>query len=243
MDSRVRGNDIALFETFAMNLARATTTDGWHQERLATPAQLARHLDGLVALDSRLAPVRERAGEVTLRTGERGFAGMAKVICGQQLSTFSANAIWGRVVALPGATTPEGFLRLDEPTLRAAGLSGGKIRAMRAVAEAIAAGTLDFAATETLPAEEAIAHLTTVKGVGPWTAEIYLLFCVGHPDIFPAGDLALKKAVRDGLGLGDLPETRALIDIAAGWSPHRGAAALLFWRYFHALYDRAGVTL
>jgi DNA-3-methyladenine glycosylase II len=180
---------------------------------------------------------------VTLRTGERGFAGMAAVICSQQLSTASANAIWGRVVALPDATTPAGFLRLDEPILRAAGLSGGKVRAMRAVAEAIGTGTLDFTAAEALPAEEAIAHLTAVKGVGPWTAEIYLLFCVGHPDIFPAGDLALKKAVRDGFGLGELPETKALIDIAAPWSPHRGAAALLFWRYFHALYDRAGVTL
>jgi DNA-3-methyladenine glycosylase II len=225
------------------SLASASTAVDWHQERLATPAQLARHLDGLVALDSRLAPVRARAGEVALRIGERGFAGMAQVICSQQLSTFSANAIWTRVVALPGAMAPAGFLQLDEPTLRAAGLSGGKIRAMRALAEAIAAGTLDFAAAETLPAEEAIAHLTMVKGVGPWTAEIYLLFCVGHPDIFPAGDLALKKAVRDGLGLRDLPETKALIDIAAAWSPHRGAAALLFWRYFHALYDRAGVTL
>jgi DNA-3-methyladenine glycosylase II len=221
----------------------ASVTGDWHQERLGTPALLVRHLDGLVRCDPRLAAVRERAGEITLRTGERGFAGMAKVICSQQLSTFSADAIWGRVVALPGATTPEGFLGLDEPTLRTAGLSGGKIRAMRAVAEAMAAGTLDFAAAETLPADEAIAHLTAVKGVGPWTAEIYLLFCVGHPDIVPAGDLALKKAVRDGLGLGELPETKALIDIAADWSPHRGAAALLFWRYFHALYDRAGVTL
>jgi DNA-3-methyladenine glycosylase II len=220
-----------------------STAADWLQERLGTPALLARHLEALVRLDPRLVPVREKAGEVTLRTGELGFAGMARVICNQQLSTASASAIWSRVAALPGATAPESFLRLDELTLRAAGLSGAKIRAMRAVAEAVNAGSLDFAAAEDLPAEEALAHLTAVKGVGPWTAEIYLLFCVGHPDIFPAGDLALKKAVRDGLGLPGLPETKELVEIAQGWSPHRGAAALLFWRYFHALYDRAGVAV
>jgi DNA-3-methyladenine glycosylase II len=222
--------------------ASASTTAEWLKERLDTPDLLLRHLDALIALDRRLAPVRERAGQVDLRTGRKGFAGMARVICGQQLSTASASAIWNRVIALEGAADAASFLDIDEPTLRQAGLSGGKVRSMRAVAEAVVGGTVDFAAVEAMPAEAAIAHLTAVKGVGPWTAEIYLLFDVGHPDIFPAGDLALKKAVRDALGLGELPSTRELIDIAGAWSPHRGAAALLFWRYFHALYDRAGVA-
>ena len=221
----------------------ASTAADWLKERLGTPELLALHLDALVALDSRLAPVRDKAGEVLLRTGGQGFVGMIRVICGQQLSTASANAIWGRVGALPGAADAKSFLELDEPTLRGAGLSGGKIKAMRAVAEAVNSKDLDFAAVETLPAEEAIAHLTAVKGVGPWTAEIYLLFCVGHPDVFPAGDLALKKATRDGLGLPGLPETKELVEMAGGWSPHRGAAALLLWRYFHALYDKAGVAI
>jgi DNA-3-methyladenine glycosylase II len=221
----------------------ASTTVDWLKERLDTPELLALHLDALVALDPRLVPIRERAGKVMLRTGEKGFSGMARVICGQQLSTASANAIWGRVSTLPGAADPESFLRLDEPTLRTAGLSGGKIRAMRAVAEAVNAKSLDFEAVESLPAEEATADLMAVKGIGPWTAEIYLLFCVGHPDVFPAGDLALKKSARDGLGLPGLPETKELVEIAAGWSPHRGAAALLLWRYFHVLYDRAGIAI
>ena len=94
-----------------------------------------------------------------------------------------------------------------------------------------------------MPAEAAIAHLTMIKGVGPWTAEIYLLFCVGHPDVFPAGDLALKKAVVDALGLAALPSTKELIEIAAPWSPHRGAAALLLWRYFHALREKEGIAI
>lgn len=210
--------------------------------RLDTPELLEAHLSALVALDPRLAPIRARAGEISLRTGQKGFAGMARLICGQQLSTASAAAIWSRVIALPGAGEPAGFLKLDEPTLRLAGLSRGKVVSMRATAEAVLAGTIDLVAVEEMTAEMAIAHLTAVKGIGPWTAELYLLFSVGHPDIFPAGDLALKKAVRDGLGLEVLPSTKALVEIAKGWSPHRGAAALLFWRYFRVLNNREGVA-
>ncbi|MEO8882885.1 MAG: DNA-3-methyladenine glycosylase 2 family protein [Devosia sp.] len=221
----------------------ASTTDQWLKERLGNPAQLSQHLEALVKLDNRLKPVWARTGEVELRTGQKGFAGLAKVICGQQLSTASAGAIWKRVIALEGASEPQTFLTIDEPTLRAAGLSGGKVVSMRAVAEAIVSGALDFATVEDLPAEQAIAHLTAVKGVGPWTAEIYLLFCVGHPDIFPAGDLALKKAAVDGLGLAAMPSTKELIEIARKWSPHRGAAALLLWSYFHALRDREGIAI
>ena len=116
------------------------------------------------------------------------------------------------------------------------------VRTTNAAAEAVLAGTIDLVAVEEMTAEMAIAHLTAVKGIGPWTAELYLLFSVGHPDIFPAGDLALKKAVRDGLGLEVLPSTKALVEIAKGWSPHRGAAALLFWRYFRVLNNREGVA-
>jgi len=221
----------------------ASTTDEWLKERLGKPEQLTRHLEALMKLDKRLKPVWVRTGEVELRTGQKGFAGLAKVICGQQLSVASARAIWGRVIALTGASDAAGFLAIDEPTLRAAGLSRGKVVSMRAVAEAVVSGTLDFASVENLPAEGAIAHLTAVKGVGPWTAEIYLLFCTGHPDIFPAGDLALKKAAVDGLGLAAMPSTKELIEIAHRWSPHRGAAALLLWSYFHALRDREGIAL
>lgn len=221
----------------------ASTRDEWLKERLGSPEQLNRHLEALVKCDKRLKPVWVRTGEVELRTGEKGFAGLAKVICGQQLSTASAGAIWKRVIALKGAGEPLTFLDIDEPTLRAAGLSRGKVVSMRAVAEAIVSGALNFAEVENLPAEEAIAHLTAVKGVGPWTAEIYLLFCVGHPDIFPAGDLALKKAAVDGLGLAEMPSTKELIDITRKWAPHRGAAALLLWSYFHALRDREGIAI
>jgi DNA-3-methyladenine glycosylase II len=106
------------------------------------------------------------------------------------------------------------------------------------VAEAIVGGDLDFAHIDALPAEEATARLVALKGIGPWTAEVYLLFCAAHPDIFPAGDLALLKAAHHGLGLDARPTIKEMIGLAQDYSPHRSAAALLFWRYFAALKNR-----
>ena len=211
--------------------------------RLDSAERLALHLDALVARDQRLHLVRQRAGQVNLRTTDPGFAGMARIICGQQLSVASARAIWNRFAALEGALEAESFLAIDEPVLRGVGLSVGKVRSMRVVAEAVATGALDLAHVETLPVADAVSRLTALKGIGPWTAEIYLLFCAGHPDIFPAGDLALRKAVGYALELPEVPGIKDLSAIAELWSPHRGAAALLFWRYFAALKEREGIVL
>lgn len=204
--------------------------------RLDTPEALAFHIDGLGQRDPRLAAAITRAGEVSLRTSPRGFEGMARVICGQQLSVASARAIWGRVETL-GATRPKAYLGFDEPTLRATGLSRGKFETIRGLALAVENGTLDFALVDTMESDAAIQTLTSLKGIGPWTAEIYLLFCAGHPDIFPAGDLALQKAVAHAFDLPERPAPKALIEMASAWSPHRGAAALMFWRYFSAMRD------
>ena len=211
--------------------------------RLDSVAAIATHIDALVDIDPRLGPVRDFAGKVPPRVNKRGFAGMAKVICGQQVSVASANAIWGRFELLPGALDPNTYLSLTEEQVRATGFSGGKFRTVRAIAEAVAGGTLDFDHIETLPAEEAVQYLVAHKGIGPWTAEVYLMFCAGHPDVFPAGDLALLKAVQHGLGLDARPAIKDMIGIAAGWTPHRSAAALLFWRYFAVMRDREGILL
>lgn len=211
--------------------------------RLDSVAAIATHIDALVDIDPRLGPVRDFAGDVQPRINKRGFAGMAKVICGQQVSVASANAIWGRFELLPGALDPNTYLSLTEEQVRATGFSGGKFRTVRAIAEAVAGGTLDFDHIETLPAEEAVQYLVAHKGIGPWTAEVYLMFCAGHPDVFPAGDLALLKAVQHGLGLDARPAIKDMIGIAAGWTPHRSAAALLFWRYFAVMRDREGILL
>jgi DNA-3-methyladenine glycosylase II len=211
--------------------------------RLDSVAAIAGHIDLLAGIDPRLAVVRDFAGPVQPRIAQSGFAGMAKVITGQQVSVASASAIWGRFEQLPGALDPVTYLTLSEEQVRATGFSGGKFRTVRAIAEAMVAGTLDFDHLETLPAEEAVRYLVAHKGIGPWTAEVYLMFCAGHPDVFPAGDLALLKAVQHGLGLDARPTIKDMIGIAAGWTPHRSAAALLFWRYFAVLRDREGILL
>jgi len=210
--------------------------------RLDSLDKLALHLEALVAADPRLAPVRAEAGSFALRINPPGFAGMAKIIIGQQVSVASASAIWSRFEQVPGALEAQSYAGLAEADLDGVGLSGFKRRTIRAIAEAAAAGDLDFAALERLEAGEAMAMLTRHKGIGPWTAEIYLMFCAAHPDVFPAGDLALQKAVGWGLGLEDKPPVKALIEIASDWAPYRSTAALLFWRYFAVKRHREGIA-
>lgn len=211
--------------------------------RLDSPQVLARHLDALVALDPRLGDVRERAGPFEIRRTVTGFAGLARAICGQQLSTASASAIWLRFAALEGALQPEGYLGLDEATVRGVGFSLSKFTTLRGVAEAMLEGRLDPVAVAALPAEQAVATLCALKGIGPWTAEIYLMFAEAHPDIFPAGDLALQQAVAWAFGLDGRPRIKNLIDMAAAWSPYRSTAALLFWRYYRAVGKREGLLI
>jgi DNA-3-methyladenine glycosylase II len=213
------------------------------KDRLDTPEAVARHLERLLALDPRLAAVHVVSGPFPPRTAPPGFAGLARIVCGQQVSVASADAIWGRLVQREGATTPAGFLALGEAGLQGVGLSRSKFVTLTALAEALIAGDLDLDAIERLPADEAIAALTRHKGIGPWTAEIYLMFSGGHPDIFPAGDLALQKAVGEAFGLDPYPDRRALIAIAADWAPHRATAALLFWRFYAARRNREGLAL
>ena len=211
--------------------------------RIDSAEAIANHIDILVGMDPRLAAVRDFAGPVAPRINPPGFAGMAKVITGQQLSVTSAAAIWGRFALLPGALDPVTYLALSEAEVRATGFSGGKFRTVRVIAEAMVAGELDFDHLETLPADDAVAYLVAHKGIGPWTAEVYLMFCAGHPDVFPSGDLALLKAVAHGLGLDARPTIKDMIGIAAAWAPYRSAAALLFWRYFAVMRDREGILL
>lgn len=213
-------------------------------DRLDAPKTLERHLRSLVHRDPRLRAVARAAGPVAIRKTEAGFAGLARVICGQQLSTQSAAAIWSRFALIEGALDPLAYLGLTEQVVRASGFSLGKFQTVRVIAEAIAEGRLDLAGIATLPSAEAVSTLRTHKGIGPWTAEIYLMFCEGHPDVFPAGDLALQKAVGHGLGMDETPNAKALAARAEAWSPHRHAAALLFWRYYAmVLRKQSGVPV
>lgn len=226
-----------------LGLSAHTILAGETTPRIDTPEGIAWHLDALTSMVPALIPMRDMAGVVLPRVNPKHFAGMAKVVCGQQLSVQSAAAIWSRFESLPGALSPESYLELSEDMVRGTGFSRGKFLTLRAVAEAELAGELDFAEVDGMPAEAAIARLVALRGIGPWTAEVYLLFCAGHPDIFPAGDLALLKAAHLGLGLDARPSIKEMIALAQDWSPHRSVAALLFWRYFAAHKQREASLL
>lgn len=206
-------------------------------ERITSLDDIARGLDALVARDPRLHPVRSAAGEVPLRLIEPGFASLASIVVSQQVSTASARAIFGRLSSLHDPLTPEAILAGGEPVMRQAGLSGPKIRTLLAAATAVREG-LDLEELCRLDAGEAMARLTALPGIGPWTAEIYLLFCAGHPDIFPSRDIALQAAVGHALGIEGRPTAGEVAAVAESWTPWRGVAARLFWAYYRGLRGR-----
>ena len=180
-------------------------------------------------------------GPPPLRRREPGFAGLVAIIVSQQVSVASANAITARLHAAFSPLDAAAVLAADAATLKACGLSQAKMNALRALAEAAANG-LDLAGLAALEAEAAHQALIAVKGIGPWTADIFLLFCLGHPDAFPAGDLALQEAARLALGLKTRPDARKLEAIAERWRPLRGVAARLLWAYYRGVKQRAGVV-
>ena len=200
--------------------------------RIATLQDVYAGLDALCALDPRLARVRGLAGEVPLRLSEPGFRSLASIVVAQQVSRASADAIFARLTSLLDPLTPQAVLGAGEEALRAAGLSRPKLRALEGAARAVADGGLDLRLLCSLDAARATAALTAIAGIGTWTAECYLLFCAGHPDVFPARDVALQNAVGHALGIDPRPPERALAALAESWAPWRGVAARLFWAYY-----------
>jgi DNA-3-methyladenine glycosylase II len=208
---------------------------------IACADSLGEGVAALQALDPKTIPLLlEIGGPPPLRRREPGFAGLAAIIVSQQVSVASAAAIFGRVEARFRPLTAKAVLAADESDLRACGLSGPKLRALVSAARAVADG-LDLIGLAALPAPEAHRALVAVKGVGPWTADIFLLFCLGHPDAFPAGDLAMQEAAKLALGLKTRPDAAKLEKLAERWRPLRGVAARMLWAYYQAVKTRAGV--
>ncbi|MBN8921337.1 MAG: DNA-3-methyladenine glycosylase 2 family protein, partial [Rhizobiales bacterium] len=182
-------------------------------------------LAALVGADPRLAPVIEIAGVPPLRRRPHGFEGLAWIVTGQQLSTASAGAIWARVHAAYQPFEPGAIRRAGSAKLARLGLSAGKIRTLKALAKAIDTGELDLAALGTMNADDAHAALIAHHGIGPWTADLYLLSCLGHADAWPAGDLALQEAIRLAFALEARPSTKEMGTLADFWRPWRAVAA------------------
>ncbi|HVY20265.1 MAG TPA: DNA-3-methyladenine glycosylase 2 family protein [Bauldia sp.] len=200
---------------------------------IETLDDIAEGLEYLTKADRRLKAVAKVAGALPLRRRAAGFGGLARIIVGQQLSVASANAIWAKFETAFPEMDANAVLRARVPRFRKAGMSAPKIKALRAIAGAVRNG-LNLDALAHMPAEQAHARLTEIHGIGPWTADIYLLFCLGHPDIFPVGDLALRNAVGDAFGMEGPLAPAPLSEIAARWSPWRSVAATLFWAYYGA---------
>lgn len=208
---------------------------------LDTQADLEDAIRALVRLDPRLGPVLAAAGMPALRRREPGFAGLAAIVCGQQLSTTAAAAIWRRVSAAFDPFHHDALRTARTDRLGRLGLSAAKIKSLKFIARELAAERLNLDVLAEEDAEAAHATLTKLHGIGPWTADIYLLFCLGHGDAWPAGDLALQEAMRIGLALKARPTVKEMQPLAEPWRPLRGAAAHLWWAYYHAVKKREGI--
>lgn len=194
--------------------------------------QLKVALDTLAAREPGFAAGLARVGYPPPRIRDRGYATLLRTIIGQQVSTKAAASVWNKLEGLVGSLDdPGNITRATDETLREAGLSRQKASYARSLADEVTSGRLDLA---NLPAddEEAIAALVRIKGIGRWSAEIYLLFAEGRTDIWPAGDLAVQIEIGRLLGHAERPSEKLCRDLAEAWRPHRGAAAIFAWHHY-----------
>ena len=208
-----------------------------------TETDLDLGLAALTQAEPRFAALIAEAGRPPLRRRSDGFAGLASTVVAQQLSVASAGAIWGRLAAAFDPLEPAAIIRARKERLARIGLSAPKIRALKEIARAIVGEKLALATLGELAAEDAHAALTAVHGIGPWTADIYLLGCLGHADAWPAGDLALQEAARVAFGLKTRPTTKEMLPLAEPWRPWRAVAARVLWTYYRSVKGREGAPV
>ena len=214
-----------------------------------TESDLDAALAILTSADSRFGALLTSAGRPSLRRRPDGFAGLASIVVSQQLSTASAGAIWARIAAAFDPLEPHAIMRARPARLARLGLSAPKIRALKEIARAVASGRLALSSLADVAADDAHAALTAVHGIGPWTADIYLLACLGHADAWPAGDLALQEAVRLAFALPAQvdsvfsPPKQEMLALAETWRPMRAIAARVLWTYYLAFKGRDGAPV
>jgi DNA-3-methyladenine glycosylase II len=198
---------------------------------LATETDIRVGLKALRRACPHMRKAHDRTGDPALRRRPGGFEGLVRIINGQQLSVASAAAIHARVTATLQPLTAKAIITASDETLRGCGLSRPKVKTVRALAAAVVGG-LDLDRLGELLEADAHARLTAVSGIGPWTADVYLMFCVGSADVFAAGDLALQIAAQDVMGLAARPTSKEMAAIAERWRPWRAVAALVLWAYY-----------
>ena len=200
-------------------------------QKIRNEKDLKEGVTALVKSCAHMARIYALAGDPPLRRRPSGFNGLVRVITSQQLSVASAEAIWLSLEAAVEPFTPSRFLATPEQDLRAAGLSKIKISTLRGLAEAIDTGSLDLDALSEETEDVIHARLTALKGIGPWTADIYILFCLARADAWSPGDLALQVAVKDALELEAKPDQVLMKELAEAWRPWRAVAARMLWAY------------
>jgi len=210
---------------------------------IETPDDIRAGMRALRRKCPHLRRVHEITGDPPLRRRPAGFEGLARIIVGQQLSTASASAIWSRLAAAVHPFGADALLAASDETLRGAGLSAPKIRTLRNAARAVADGELVIEDLTDHSDEAIHEQLTRVPGIGPWTADIFIMFCLGRRDAFAAGDLALQVAAQGALALERRPNPVELLELAERWRPWRGVAARLLWAYYPVLKKRSGAPL
>lgn len=211
---------------------------------IETMDDISEGVAALVRACPHMAHVHEVAGLPPLRRREAGFTGLARIVVGQQLSVASAGAIWGRLEQRVTPFGPDALLRKRDATLRACGLSAGKAATLRAAARAIAREGFDLDGLGRGDPESLREGLLAIRGIGPWTADIYMMFCLGHADAWAPGDLALKYAIQDAARLRKLPDEKRMNALARRWRPWRGVAARMLWAYYAARKQpRSGVPV
>jgi DNA-3-methyladenine glycosylase II len=208
-----------------------------------TESDLDAGIARLLEADPRFGHVLSLAERPPLRRRADGFAGLVSIVVSQQLSVASAAAILGRLTAALDPLDPAAVARARADKLKRTGLSAPKIRTLKAIAKAVGTSELDLTSLAHMPADDAHAALTSVHGIGPWTADIYLLACLGHADAWPAGDLALQEAAKLLLQLETRPTTKEMGPLADPWRPWRAVAARLLWSYYRVRKQRDGLLV
>ena len=203
--------------------------------RIDSDDDVAAGVRALIEREPRFREVRDVAGRIDLRRRAPGFEGLVWIITGQMISLGAAEAIWGRTRAALGGVEAARVLEVDDAVLRAAGQSRAKVVAMREAARAVVDGSLDFRRVAALGDEEGAEELMRVRGVGAWTAAMYLLACEGRSDVWPCGDVALRTAVGRAIGFGRRVDEGEMIEIGEVWRPWRAVAARVLWGYYRRL--------
>lgn len=211
-------------------------------ELIQCEADVSRGVRALRRACPTLRRLHDVTGDPPVRHVGHGFEGLARIVVGQQLSVASANAIWRRTRELVEPFEAARLAAMPDDAMRSAGLSAGKVRTLRALAGAALDGGLDFAALAQMSDAAIRERLTTVSGIGPWTSDIYIMFCLGRRDAWAPGDLALQVAVQMALGLEERPRAAELDGLSLKWRPWRGVAARLLWAYYAVARRRDGAA-